>query len=100
MKKAWWILGIIAILIIIGISLIGNHNGQNNGINATQQGECSTDGDCVRDSCCHAAGCVALGKALSCKGIMCTQDCVPGTLDCGQGSCKCINNKCGVEIKG
>jgi putative hemolysin len=54
---------------------------------------CLSDSDCVKDSCCHPKGCVAKEKAPSCKEIMCTQVCEPGTLDCG-GSCKCENSKC------
>ncbi len=55
---------------------------------------CSSDEDCVQDSCCHAKGCVLKSNAPSCKGVMCTMNCEPGTLDCGQGSCKCLNSKC------
>jgi putative hemolysin len=58
------------------------------------EGSCGSDSDCVKDACCHASGCVSKKNAPACKDIMCTQECVPGTLDCGQGSCKCINNKC------
>jgi len=58
------------------------------------ENSCGSDSDCVKDACCHASGCVSKENAPACKDIMCTQECVPGTLDCGQGSCKCINNKC------
>lgn len=58
------------------------------------QSLCIKDEDCVADSCCHAKGCVNKNLAPSCSGIMCSQECVPGTLDCGQGTCKCINSVC------
>ncbi|MEK6825450.1 MAG: hypothetical protein AABY00_01555 [Nanoarchaeota archaeon] len=55
---------------------------------------CSVDADCVSSSCCHPTSCVIKGKAPSCKTALCSQVCTPGTLDCGQGTCNCINNKC------
>jgi hypothetical protein len=60
------------------------------------QGECTTDDDCVPSTCCHADSCVPKGEAPSCDDTFCTAVCEPGTLDCNQGSCKCINNKCGA----
>jgi LAS superfamily LD-carboxypeptidase LdcB len=56
--------------------------------------ECISDSDCVPSSCCHSDNCVPKDKSPACKGIFCTQECVPATLDCQQGSCKCQNNKC------
>jgi len=61
---------------------------------------CESDSDCVQDSCCHAKSCTNKENAPLCKGIMCTQVCEAGTLDCRQGSCKCVNNKCTAEITG
>ena len=58
------------------------------------EAECNADSDCVKDSCCHASLCVSSEKAPSCKGLFCTQECVPNTLDCGAGSCNCVNSRC------
>ncbi len=55
--------------------------------------ECSSDSDCVKDSCCHADGCVSKVNAPDCDGMFCTQECKPGSLDCG-GSCGCVAGKC------
>ena len=55
---------------------------------------CSQDSDCVKASCCHATDVVNKENAPDCKGIMCTQVCEPGTLDCGQGQKKCLENIC------
>ena len=63
----------------------------------TQQKECISDKDCVPNKCCHATGCVAKEKAPNCEGVFCTAECVPNTLDCNQGRCVCVNNKCQVE---
>ncbi|MEM4240037.1 MAG: hypothetical protein QXM31_04580 [Candidatus Woesearchaeota archaeon] len=55
--------------------------------------ECDEDSDCAKAQCCHAADCVIKEKAPDCSRIMCTMDCMPGTLDCG-GSCACIAGRC------
>jgi len=55
--------------------------------------ECDINHDCVPSACCHASSCVPKFSAQKCDGVFCTQQCVPGTLDCG-GSCACENNKC------
>ena len=54
---------------------------------------------CVPAQCCHPTSCVFEKDAPDCKGVMCTMDCKPGTLDCGQGECKYIDGKCGAVIK-
>jgi putative hemolysin len=54
---------------------------------------CLTDSDCIPDACCHPKGCTAKENVKVCN-LLCTQECEPGTLDCGQGSCRCENNKC------
>jgi hypothetical protein len=59
--------------------------------------ECKTNTDCVPDSCCHPKGCIAIENKPDCQGVFCTMSCEPDTLDCGQGSCNCINGKCGVN---
>ena len=60
---------------------------------------CKIDSDCVKASCCHATSCVGNENAPNCGDIMCTQECVPNTLDCGQGSCACDAGTCGVKLK-
>ncbi len=60
---------------------------------------CSVDADCVPASCCHATSCVTKQEAPLCKGVACTMMCQPGSLDCNQGSCACVNNKCSALIK-
>lgn len=78
---------LIALLIVIGY-IIKESDNQN------KEEECIIDSDCVKASCCHAKECVPLDKAPDCEGVFCSQECVPDTLDCGQGACKCIDNKC------
>jgi len=63
------------------------------------ESECSKDSDCVPASCCHSDSCVPAGEAPNCEGMMCSMECKPETLDCGQGSCKCIDNKCKAVLK-
>ena len=51
---------------------------------------------CVPASCCHASECVSESEAPNCDGSICTMDCRPETMDCGQGHCDFIDGKCGV----
>ena len=60
---------------------------------------CEVDSDCVPNNCCHADSCVSVDNAPECEGVRCTLSCEPGTLDCGQGSCGCVNNRCSASIK-
>lgn len=56
--------------------------------------ECYVDSDCVADECCHASGCVSVRDKPDCTGVFCSMECVPNTLDCGQGECKCVGGRC------
>ncbi len=60
-----------------------------------QEDSCSQDSDCVKASCCHASSCINKNYEPDCGGIACTQECRPGTFDCGGGYCKCNEGKCG-----
>ena len=55
--------------------------------------ECDQDSDCVPAQCCHAADCIIKEKRADCSKSFCTEECRPGTMDCG-GSCACISNRC------
>ena len=63
-----------------------------------QQKQCTTDDDCVPTACCHAQDAVNKAYAPDCKGVVCTMQCEPETLDCGQGEIKCVNNQCTAVI--
>ena len=56
---------------------------------------CASDADCVPEKECHAASCINSDFK---EGIdmFCTLECAPGTMDCGQGSCACVNHRCEV----
>lgn len=58
---------------------------------------CQKNEDCVPAACCHPDSCVNKNYQPDCKGIVCTLECRPGTMDCGQGHCVCIDNICQVE---
>jgi hypothetical protein len=60
--------------------------------------QCSTNADCVPATCYHASQCVPKLSAPNCTGILGTQECVPNTLDCGQGSCACEKGICKANI--
>ena len=59
---------------------------------------CLSGSDCVASACCHPSDSVNLEFAPNCTGIVCSQDCEPDTLDCGQGVTQCINNSCSAVI--
>jgi hypothetical protein len=59
--------------------------------------ECETDADCFAGECCHPAFCVNAAGRPDCQGVGCTEECRGDTIDCGCGSCVCINGKCSVE---
>ena len=60
--------------------------------------ECRTNDDCAAATCCHADSCVAKENAPNCSEVSCSMECKPYTMDCGQGSCVCENNKCVAQI--
>lgn len=60
--------------------------------------ECDTAADCAPAPTCHPKTCVPLAQAKASSGMACTMNCEPGTLDCGQGSCGCVNNKCVARL--
>lgn len=88
------VLTVIAIFALIFLAYRQNEPSVPNDVNASAKDYCISDSDCVPDSCCHPVGCVNAKSAPSCFGISCTMECVPNTLDCGQASCSCVNNKC------
>lgn len=57
---------------------------------------CVTDADCIPKECCHPFTCVSVGEKPDCSDSFCTQECAPGTLDCNQGYCRCVEGKCGA----
>ena len=60
---------------------------------------CNEDSDCVPATCCHPSSCININFRPNCEGLMCSMECAPGTMDCGQGHCGCINNKCTAIIE-
>ena len=86
MKKL--ILLLFAIIIVSGCT---SNDSSNNGNNNTNQ-----DLVCVPATCCHPTQCVPESQAPDCSDIFCTQECQPGTMDCGQGYCGVVDNKCAV----
>lgn len=56
---------------------------------------CTADSDCVPAECCHPARCINRVAQPSCTGIACTMSC-EGPLDCGAGSCGCVQGTCSI----
>jgi len=59
---------------------------------------CVQDSDCVPATCCHANEAVNKDQGPDCKGQLCTMECVPGTIDCGQGKVQCVDEMCKVVL--
>jgi len=60
--------------------------------------KCTIDEECVASTCCHPDSCVNEDSKPECEGRVCSMNCEPGTMDCGQGKCVCENNKCAAII--
>jgi hypothetical protein len=100
-KRAWFLLVIILIIGLVVSFLIFiyvNKDFFEEQIRGKTKA-CEVDSDCAPVSCCHASACIEKEKAPNCTGVVCTQECKPNTLDCGQGSCKCVEGYCGVIIE-
>jgi hypothetical protein len=55
---------------------------------------CTVDNDCVPKECCHPTSCTNIVAKRVCNQ-MCTLNC-QGPLDCGAGSCGCVQGQCSV----
>ncbi len=63
-------------------------------IPSVPSGECVSYSDCIPAECCHPSSCIAGPRQKPCT-LMCTMVC-SGPLDCGAGSCGCVQGKCSV----
>jgi hypothetical protein len=63
-------------------------------VSSAQVAECTGDADCVPAECCHPSSCTAPAAKSPCN-LMCTASC-EGPLDCGAGSCGCVNGTCSI----
>jgi len=91
---------LILVLIAITVAIVIPYSRKENSSNTTMTTikYCRVNEDCVSAQCCHSTDCVDIGNKPDCKGIMCTMECRPGTMDCGQGHCACVNNECKAII--
>jgi len=58
---------------------------------------CESDSDCAGAECCHPTSCINKAYKEACN-LGCTAVC-EGPLDCGAGSCGCVNHECIVISK-
>jgi hypothetical protein len=63
----------------------------------SQAKSCTADSDCVGSECCHPTSCININYKGVCNQL-CTNVC-QGPLDCGTGTCGCVNNVCTVIPK-
>ena len=69
------------------------------GTSISEELQCSKDIECVPNACCHADGTVNRDFAPDCSSMLCTMECAPDTIDCGQGDLKCLEGQCQVVWK-
>ena len=86
MKKLLSILFLISLVFLVSCSSV------------SPEKVCSVDEDCVPATCCHASAAINKEFSPGCSGQMCTQECVPETIDCGQGEIKCVSGECQVIL--
>jgi hypothetical protein len=60
---------------------------------------CILDEDCVPAQCCNSTSCINKAAAPSCNNVMRMMSC-EGLIDCGAGSCGCMNGECGIVAPG
>ncbi len=94
-KKLLWIILILIGLLIVVIYFGAKASKDNEKIDDGLS--CKTNEDCVASSCCHPDSCVLKEQKPNCTGMMCSAVC-SGPLDCGAGSCGCVNNKCEIVV--
>jgi hypothetical protein len=90
-KRLFYLIALLLISFVIVILLAYSDNKKNGG----NIKECEEDSDCIPITCCHPESCTIKQKAPGCDNSICTMACL-GPLDCGVGSCSCVNNKCQV----
>ena len=66
---------------------------------SSSEKQCVKNSDCVPKTCCHAKEAVSSKLGPDCTGMICTAECVSGTIDCGQGSVQCVSGECKVVLK-
>lgn len=99
MKRGFiWLIIILAVL-ILGVVIFFFLRGIVIQSTGGDEKLCNQDSDCVPATPCHATSCTLKAMASENRGIFCSQECQPGTLDCGQGSCSCVNHKCTAVFK-
>ena len=84
---------IVSILVLLSILFSGCVQ------NIPLEKHCENNNDCVPAQCCHPISCIYKSQSPRCENIACTEECKLGTMDCGQGSCVCIDNQCQVRWK-
>lgn len=86
MKIYYWLLGTVLVLLVSCTTV-------------PAEKKCLQDSDCAPASCCHPVDAVNKEYSPHCEKVMCSQNCVPDTIDCGQGEIKCVNDECKVVLK-
>ena len=91
--------GLIGVIVIVGVLLVVGFFwfvGEWNSEEVEEEIKCVSNEECVPEPGCHPTECVLDEGLFEDSNItFCTAVC-SGPLDCGAGSCGCVNNKCKV----
>jgi hypothetical protein len=99
MKKLIVLLILMAVIVTSGCIKQSINIGKEETTTTTENKlSCQSKTDCVPATCCHPDSCINKNYKTVCN-VLCTQVCEPGTMDCGQGYCDCINYECKAIIK-
>jgi hypothetical protein len=55
---------------------------------------CEINADCVPAYCCHSNEVINKDNKPDCSGVLCSAECAPDTLDCGQAKALCVEGIC------
>jgi hypothetical protein len=60
---------------------------------------CAADDECAPLATCHPNKCVAVAhRGALAHGTMCTEICMPGSVDCGMNHCACAASPKGAKV--
>ncbi len=82
---------VVGVVVVLSIVLTGCNS-------VPEELYCESNTDCVPDVCCHANGAVNKDHGPDCSATLCSASCEPGTLDCGNGELRCVENRCEAVI--
>ncbi len=96
MNKNGFFTGIIIVVVLLVVGFFW-FTSQMEGDRETEEDErCVSDDECVPASGCHPSKCINQENYIAPSEQMFCSTVCSGPLDCGAGSCGCVNDKCEI----